>query len=106
MGIIKFSRIAVAAVKKQAPRFLNYFLRSQRRTSRGAVSTAVAGEILRLNFERAAQVIKNKVAASEENCRRSFARTSWAVQAVSVKKSKKAEPAYKKNLERKKCLIY
>ncbi|MDD0847021.1 hypothetical protein PTQ33_07755 [Campylobacter sp. 50012-21] len=71
-------------------------MRSQRRTSRGAVSTAVAGEILRLNFERAAQVIKNKVAASEENCRRSFARTSWAVQAVSVKKSKKAEPAYKK----------
>ena len=67
-----------------------------RKASLGAVYETSASKILRLNFERAAQVIKNKVATSEENCRRSFARTSWAVQAVSVKKSKKAEPAYKK----------
>ncbi|MDY5115859.1 MAG: hypothetical protein SPE49_07845 [Campylobacter sp.] len=31
-----------------------------------------------------------------KNFRESFARTSWAVRAVSAKKSKKAEPADKK----------
>ena len=37
--------------KNKAPRFLSYFLCSQRSTSRGAVSAVAAGEISRLNFK-------------------------------------------------------
>ena len=50
-----------------------------RKASLGAVSETSTSKILRLNFERAAAVTKvTKSAASEGNCRESFARMSWA----------------------------
>ena len=51
--------------KNKAPRFFSYFLCSQRSTSRGAVSTAVAGEISRLNFKRVAQKTAVKVSPEQ-----------------------------------------
>ncbi|MCI7014258.1 MAG: hypothetical protein MR878_02575 [Campylobacter sp.] len=63
------------------------------------MSAAAAGEIVRLNFKLAA-AIKNTTnsAASVENCRRSFARTSWAAQKHFSKIRPQAEPAYKKQV--------
>ncbi|MCI7237450.1 MAG: hypothetical protein SPH77_03580 [Campylobacter sp.] len=56
LGILEFISLRcplgfAAAVKNRAPRFLSYFLCSQRSTSRGAVSAVAAGEISRLNFK-------------------------------------------------------
>ncbi|MDY4803435.1 hypothetical protein [Campylobacter sp.] len=70
------------------------------------MSAAAAGEIVRLNFKLAAAIknTTNSAASADptgcvaKNCRRSFARTSWAAQKHFSKIRPQAEPAYKKQV--------
>ena len=66
-------QLLVVALKTKLRDEFSEFLR---KASLGAVSETSTSKILRLNFERAAAVTKS--AASEGNCRESFARMSWA----------------------------